>query len=137
MTEHATTSPPPAQGAPRAPLDDINIPAVAVAVALFAAVLAVLIVALQVLFQNADARETQAKTLLQEDPRSDLGKLLARQRAELTVPPVGRKNPRESAIAATGTAASQPAAQWIPIDTAMQIVAREYQGRGGSGGAQP
>ena len=134
MSEHPTTSPPPAEGAPRAPLDDINIPAVAVAVALFAAVLAVLIVSLQAVFQNADARETQGKTLLQEDPRSDLGKLLARQRAELTVSPKDRKNPRESP---TATASSQPAAQWIPIDTAMQVVAREYQGRGGGRGAQP
>ena len=140
MAEHPTTSQTPAPEAPLAPLDDINIPLVAVAVAVFAVALAVLIVSLQALFQNADARETQAKTLAQEDPRTELGKLLAAQRAELSVPPKERNNPRESTAmtATTATAVAQPAAKWLPIDTAMRIVVREYHGSGGgTGGAQP
>ena len=59
----STDSPTPAPGAPRAPVDDINIPVVAVAVALFVAALVLVIGALQVLFKDADTREMQSKTL--------------------------------------------------------------------------
>ena len=130
-----------------AQMDDINIPLVAVAVGLFAVTLAVVIVGLQAWFKNADARELQGKTLAQEDPRTDLGKLLAAQRAELHDGPNALRDaapaPAPAPTTATATAAasmaatataqaSQPARKWIPIDAAMRMVAREY-----SGGAKP
>ncbi len=130
---------------PGAGMDDINIPLVAVGVALFGCVLAVLIIGLQAWFLQVSNAEKLGKTLPQEnprtklaltqgEPRTELGRLLQKQRAELLVPPAERKAmPAGGAVVATTTTsaatASQPARKlWIPIDTAMRIVSREYSG---------
>jgi hypothetical protein len=89
---------------------------------------------------NADRSETSRKTLPQEDPRTydvlthgelvtPLGQLLQKQRAQLLVPPAAR--PMEPVVAVapatTATTASQPVRKlWIPIDTAMELVSKDY-----------
>jgi hypothetical protein len=120
-------------------MDDINIPLVALALGVFAVTVVVAIVVLETAFRRADAREIVVKTRLQEDKTTELGRLLAMQRAELHE---GMNLMREAAaigpatgtatgaaVGATGAAAvavSQPARRWISIDTAMRVVAREY-----------
>jgi hypothetical protein len=103
--------------------DDINIPLVALTVGLFAVVVVVVIVFLQAFFRNADTREIAAKTRSQEDKSTDLGKLLAMQRAELQV---GLNPVRETAGGATGTT-SGAARKWMSIDAAMRVVSKDYQ----------
>jgi hypothetical protein len=116
-------------------MDDINVPLVAVTVGLFAVTVVVVVVFLQAYYRNVAAREIAVKTRVQEDPTTDLGRMLAEQRAELhvglnrkremaTVPAMGAAS---GAVTATTTAASRPARRWIPIDTAMRVVAEDYR----------
>jgi hypothetical protein len=117
-------------------LEDINVRLVAVTVGCFVVALAVLIGALEVGYRRASLREQEAKFLPQEDLRTDLGKLLAAQRAELHEGLDPTRVIATTTAPATGTApataaASQPARRWISIDNAMRVVAREYQGKDG------
>jgi hypothetical protein len=102
----------------------------------FAVGLAVLIGALEVWYRNANQREQQSKYLAQEDLRTDLGKLLAAQRAELHYGLDPIRAAATTTAPSTGSApasatASQPARRWISIDNAMRLVAREYQAKEG------
>ena len=119
-------------------MDDINIPMVATGVVFFAVVLGVMIIALQAWFYNKQASERQRKLLPQEDARTELGALLQRQREELQVAPGTQRAHPRLAVAATeaapGTVAgttvastgTKPEKLWIPIETAMKVVARQY-----------
>jgi len=110
-------------------MEDINIPVVAISVAFFAVLLAVGIVTLQAWIYNAAAAEKSAKTLAQEDPRTELGGTLARQRSQLAgIPdPAPATLPAATATATTTAtaAATQPKLR-IPVQTAMQLVAKQY-----------
>jgi hypothetical protein len=123
-------------GATQGHLEDINVRLVAVTVGCFVVALAVLIGALEVGYRNASSREQQAKFLPQEDMRTDLGKLLAAQRAELhegldSTRVIATTTAPSTGTAPVTTAASQPARRWISIDNAMRVVAREYQDKEG------
>ena len=118
-------------------MDDVNIPLVALSVGLFGLTVLVLIVFLQAYFRNGEAREIAAKTRVQEDGATDLGRMLAEQRAELheglnakrevaATGPAATMGSATATTRATASAASRPVRRWIPIDTAMQVVAREY-----------
>ena len=114
-------------------MDDINIPLVTVIVAFFAILLAVTIVSLQAWFYNQQTAERESKILPQDDPRTELGAILAKQRQELHEG--GFARPAVPVATAPGAAtSSQPvAARRIPIDQAMQLVISEYNaGRGGN-----
>jgi hypothetical protein len=113
-------------------MDDINIPVVALTVGLFAVVVLVVIVFLEAFFRNVDAREMVAKTRVQEDKTTELGSLLAMQRAELRA---GLNPLRDKPASATGSgpasaATSAPARKWMSIDAAMQGVSGEYENGG-------
>jgi hypothetical protein len=113
-------------------MDDINIPLVATAVAFFVVLLTVVIIGLQAVFYHYDTGERERKTLSQDDPRTELGALLADQWKELHA---GFDARRLATAAATASApatvaASQSKPDWKPIDEAMQLVAQSYsQGR--------
>ena len=111
-------------------MDDINIPLVALTVGLFAVTVLVLVVFLQAYYRNVEAREIAAKTRVQEDRATDLGRMLAEQRAELHEGLNPKREPAATGPAtgtAAATAASRPVRRWIPIETAMQVVADEYR----------
>jgi hypothetical protein len=107
-------------------MDDINIPLVAVVVACFVAVVAVVIIFLQAAFYTYRAGEQARKTLPQEDVHTELGAMLAEQRREL------ERGPGERRLAAGGTAtsaASQAKRDAVPIGEAMRVVSGEYSER--------
>jgi hypothetical protein len=109
-------------------MDDINIPLVAVVVACFVALVTVGIIALQAAYFHYQAGERARKTLAQEDVHAELGAILAGQRQEL------QRGPSERRLAAAGVATATGAATHMPRDTkpieeAMRVVSREYQGR--------
>lgn len=110
-------------------MDDINIPLVATVVAFFAVFLAVAIVSLQAWVYHYQAWEQASKTLPQEDPKTQLGAILAAQRADLHAPagPVLHVEATAATKAAGSTQAVKPPVKMrIPIDQAMRIVAEDY-----------
>lgn len=148
--KHAKNSEVPAAGAVSEPreeqsnlmMDDINIPVVATAVALFVVLLAVVVISLQAAFYHYAASERQRKTLPQEDKGTELGAMLAEQRQELYVGLDARRVAQATATGsapATGSVATgiapvlgtlpQGGGNWLPIDEAMRTVSREYERR--------
>jgi len=110
----------------------------------------VIITGLQAWFMHADAAETSAKTARQEDPRTadvlknrdqvstPLGKILWKQRGQLYLPPNEQFREPETpvAVAPTPSSASATAPQskpepklWVSIDSAMDLVSRDYAQR--------
>jgi len=109
-------------------MDDINIPMVATSVAFFVVLLAVTIIGLQAAFYNYEAAERKSKQLPQEDPRTELGASLRAQREQLHVPFAARMQAQAPATgsAPASLAATQGNPNWVSIDTAMQLVSKDY-----------
>jgi len=119
-------------------MDDINIPVVAVSVAFFACLLVVTITGLQAWFMHADSAEIAAKTARQEDPRTTdvlrdrekvstpLGKILQLQRGQLYLPPNQQIPEPVVASAPTSTTSAPQPKLWVSIDTAMDLVSKDY-----------
>jgi hypothetical protein len=106
--------------------DDINIPMVAIFVAFFAILLAVVIISLQAWFYGFQEAERQRKLAPQESTLTALGAMLEEQRTEL------RQGPSAARTGATtNPAAGRP--RTVPIEQAMIIVANEYRTGGNQG----
>jgi len=107
-------------------MDDINIPLVAFGVTFFAAFLAVTIVFLQAWVYNGEAAETFARTAKQGAPGTEYGDMLIAQHNDLDAP-AGPSRPLDLAAPATTSSPASNAAvrMHIPIDNAIQIVAKE------------
>lgn len=104
--------------------DDINIPAVAAGVAVFAVLLAVIITSLQAWFYSAEAAEVARKTPAQDDPSTWLGHIVHNQRKELhDVSFHNTDRDLPGATTAPATAESKPR---LTIDNAMKLVEKDY-----------
>ncbi len=104
--------------------DDINIPLVAVSVLFFAMLMLVLVLGLQAWIYNAKNSETAAKTVAQGSAGTELGDMVAKDRAELYV----------DKMAPNDRMGKDSKAMRIPIDRAMELVVNDYtQAQGASG----
>jgi hypothetical protein len=106
-------------------MDDINIPIVAVTVAFFAVLLAVVIVSLQAWFYSAQAAERASKISPQGSPETWLGAIVIPQRAELQ-----ESGPVHETVAGgtTGPATTTVTRYRMPIGDAMKIIQQQYAG---------
>jgi len=99
-------------------MDDINIPLLAVSVAFFAVCLLVLVIGLEAWFDHYDTAERVAKTVKQGAPGTPLGEMLANDHAEMYPPDGAALNtrfPKDMHV------------MRIPVDRAMEIVAKQYE----------
>jgi hypothetical protein len=97
-------------------MDDINIPLVAITVAFFGILLAVLVVSIHAWFYSRQAAERVAKTLPQDDPATWVGAIHQRERERIS----------SSGSEPTSTAPNAPLKHHIPIHDAMALIQKEY-----------
>jgi hypothetical protein len=111
--------------------DDINIPLLGIFVVFFAVLLAVVIVSLQAWFYNVQANDRAAKMRPQESTDTELGSMLAQQRAELHTPGLARDTSPPATGPANTSAPNSNAQRHrrMTIDEAMKLTVANYQGQ--------